>query len=109
MSWSSRKEKEGIFVPFILSEGSFFNICFFSMYSVLNTLSENKHTFTYHTFTYQKTLLPLFCLFLKSSKAFSVSLRTYCQFKYKAAVMFECRIKVESMIEFGHMPVVMYA
>ena len=86
------------------------------MYNVLNTLSENKHTFTYHTFTYQKTLLSLFCLFLKSSKAFSVSLkafsvslRTYCQFKYKAAVMFECRIKVESMIEFGHVPVVMYA
>ena len=29
-----------------------------------------------HTFTYQKTLLhTLFCLFLKSSKAFSVSVR----------------------------------
>ena len=24
MSWSSRKKKEGIFVPFILSEGNFF-------------------------------------------------------------------------------------
>ena len=39
------------------------------MYSVLNTLSE--HAFC----TYQKTLIhTLFCLFLKSSKAFSVSL-----------------------------------
>ena len=27
MSWSSRKKKEGIFVPFILSEGNFFKIC----------------------------------------------------------------------------------
>ena len=39
------------------------------MLSVLNTLSE------YTTFTYQKKLLhTLFCFFLKSSKAFSVSL-----------------------------------
>ena len=39
------------------------------MYSVLNTLSE------YNTFTHQKALLhTLFCLLLKSSKAFSVPL-----------------------------------
>ena len=42
---------------------------FISMYSVLNTLSE---------YTYQKTLLrALFCLFLKSLKAFSVSLNHF--------------------------------
>ena len=40
------------------------------MYSVLDTLLE--HTY----FTYQKTLLHmLFCMFLKSSKAFSISFR----------------------------------
>ena len=40
------------------------------MYSMLKTLSEYIYTFTY-----QKTLLHgLFCLFLKLSKAFSVSL-----------------------------------
>ena len=27
MSWSSRKKKRAFFVPFILSEGNFFNIC----------------------------------------------------------------------------------
>ena len=27
MSWSSKKKKEGIFVPFGLSEGNIFNIC----------------------------------------------------------------------------------
>ena len=32
---------KAFFVPFVLSEGIFFNICvFISMYSVLNTLSE---------------------------------------------------------------------
>ena len=30
MSWSSRKKKKGIFVPFILSEGHFFNSCVLS-------------------------------------------------------------------------------
>ena len=39
MSWSLRKKrkKRDFFVLFILSEG---NICFISMYSVLNKLSE---------------------------------------------------------------------
>ena len=64
MSWSSRKKKEGFFVPFILSEGYFFSICILSQCIVC-----------IHTFTYQKTLLhTLFCLFLKLSKTFSVSL-----------------------------------
>ena len=35
------KEKERIFVPFILFKGNFF--CFISMYSVLKTLSENTY------------------------------------------------------------------
>ena len=63
MSWGSRKKKEGIFVPFILSKGNFFKIKFFlsfiSMYSVLNTLSEYKYFYISKNIT---------------SNAFSVSL-----------------------------------
>ena len=44
ISWSSQKKKRGhFFVLFTLSEGNFCNICFISMYSVLNTLLENKY------------------------------------------------------------------
>ena len=60
MSWSSRKKKRKFFVPFILSEGKFFNILLYK---------------NIYTFIYQKALLhTLFCLILKSSKAFSVFL-----------------------------------
>ena len=39
MSWSLRKKKEGIFVPFILpKENLFLNLCFIPMYGILNTL-----------------------------------------------------------------------
>ena len=47
MSWSSRKKKEGIFVPFILSEGNFFNICVLSQCAVylnINTLYQKNIT-----------------------------------------------------------------
>ena len=44
ISCSSRKKKKSVFfVPFILSELNFFKICFISMHSVLNTLSEHTH------------------------------------------------------------------
>ena len=39
-SWSSRKKKEGIFCTVYFLQMEFFKICFISMYSVLNTLSE---------------------------------------------------------------------
>ena len=72
MSWSSRKKKEAIFVPFLfLSKRKFFNICVLSQCIVYWIYFWNIHTFTY-----QKTLLhTLFRLFLKSAKAFSVSLK----------------------------------
>ena len=42
---SSWKKKDYIFVTFILSEGDFFkHLCFISMYSVLNKVSELLHT-----------------------------------------------------------------
>ena len=65
MNWSSPKKKRAFFVPFILSEGNFFKICFISMYSLLNTLQLHikKHYFIHFC-----------CLFLKLLKAFSVSL-----------------------------------
>ena len=70
MSWSSWKKKEGIFVPFILSKRKFFSICVLSQFIVYWIHFQNKYTFTY-----QKTILhKLFCLFLKSSKAFRGSL-----------------------------------
>ena len=34
------------FVTFILPEGTFFNICFISMYSALNKLSEYIYSYT---------------------------------------------------------------
>ena len=41
MSWSSRKKKKGIFCTVNFVRKEFFqDLCFISMYSVLNTLSE---------------------------------------------------------------------
>ena len=65
------KEKRAFFVPLILSKGFFFNICVLSQCILYWIHFQNKHTFTY-----QKALLHTrFCLFLKSSKVFSVSLK----------------------------------
>ena len=70
MSWSSRKKKEDIFCTVYSVRRKFFNICAFSQCIVYRIHFQNVLTFTY-----QKALLhTLFCLFLKSSKAFSVSL-----------------------------------
>ena len=70
MSWSSQKRKESNFVLFILSEGIFFNIC-----ALPHCVMCWVHFQNVYTFTYQKTLFhAILCLFLKSSKAFSVSL-----------------------------------
>ena len=70
MSWSSQKKKEGIFLYRLFCAKEifltfvFFNICVLTW--VLQCTA----------FKCQKTLLhTLFCLFLKSSKALSVSLR----------------------------------
>ena len=64
------RQKRAFFVPFILSEENFFNIFILSQCIVYWIQFQNIRTFTY-----QKTLLhTLFCLFLKLSKAFSVSL-----------------------------------
>ena len=67
----ARKRKKRIFfVPFILSEGNFFNIYILCQYIVYWIQFQNIHTFKY-----QRTLLhTLFCLFLKSSKAFIIFL-----------------------------------
>ena len=73
MSWSQRKKKRAFFVPFVLCEGHFFNIYFITIYSVLNTLSE----YTYFYISENITSYTFFCLFLKSSKAFTLSLIDY--------------------------------
>ena len=67
------RKKSAFFVRFILSEGSFFKIYVLSQCMVYWINFQNIYTFTY-----QKTLLHTFCgLVLKSSKAFSVSLKAH--------------------------------
>ena len=64
------RKKSALFcnIYFVLRK-FFLNLCFISMYWVLHKIQN------IYTFTYQKTLLhTFFRLFLKSSKAFSVSL-----------------------------------
>ena len=71
MSWGSRKKKESIFWPEVI----FFNICVLSpqcMYSVLNNLSEYIATLLHIKKHY---FIHFCCLFLRSLKAFSVSIR----------------------------------
>ena len=68
MSWSSRKKKRAFFVPIILFEGNFVNICALSQcvnytFRVYILLRIKKYYF-----------LHFCCLFLKSSEAFSASL-----------------------------------
>ena len=72
------REKKGAFlVPFVLSEGNSFNICALSQCIVYWIMFRNIPTFTY-----QKTLFhTLFCLFLKSLKAFSASSITFIRFQ----------------------------
>ena len=66
----SERKIRAFFVPFILSEGNFFNICVLSQCILYWILFQNIHTFNY-----QKTLLhTLSCLFSKSLKALSLSL-----------------------------------
>ena len=70
MSWSFQKKKYGIFCAVYFAEGNFFNIRFLSQCILYWVQFQNKHTFTYQKIS----LHTFFCLFLKSSKAFNVSL-----------------------------------
>ena len=67
------RKKKAFFVPFILSEGNFFNIHVLVQCIMYWTHFQNMHTFTKKHFFMQ-----FYCLFLKSSKAFSVSLIENC-------------------------------
>ena len=72
LSWvGAREKKRGHFLNRLFCpEEIFFNICILSNYMVYWIYFQNIHTFTY-----QKILFHThFCLFLKSPKAFSVSL-----------------------------------
>ena len=88
MTWVSHKKKEDIFCTVYFVIRKFFNIYVFtfSMYSVLNTPSEYTYLYT------SKTLLHiLLWLFLKSSKAFSVSLNRFsslCFLNQKCYIVF---------------------
>ena len=66
------RKKRVFFVPFILSEDNFFkDLCFMSVYSVMNTLSEYTYISKKHYFIH------FCCLFLKSSKAFIVPFSSF--------------------------------
>ena len=88
MSWSSRKKKEGIFCTAYFIQKKFFShLCFTSVYSVLNKLSE--YTYFYIS---KNIALCTFYLFLKPSKAFSVIFKTF--WSYSESIIFyacECR------------------
>ena len=65
------RKKEGLFLPFILSQGNFFNIVVLSQCIVYWIYFQNIHTFTY-----QKALLhTLLLLVFKIVKASRVSLK----------------------------------
>ena len=73
-----KRKKRAFFVPFFFSEGNFFNVLMCSVFVLFQCVVYWIHFQNVHTFTYQKTLPPtLFRLFLKSLKAFSVSLNPF--------------------------------
>ena len=70
MSWSLQKKKQIFFGLLILSEENFFKICVYLNVQCI------EYTFRIYIHLHIKKALPhiVFCLFLKSSKAFSESL-----------------------------------
>ena len=72
MWWIEAPEKKtrAFFLPFILFEGNILNICVLSQCIVYWIQFQNIHTFTYQ----KHYFIHFCCLFLKLSKAFSVSL-----------------------------------
>ena len=74
MSWSSQKKKKRIFCTIYFVPRKFFkHLCLISMQSVLSKLSEYIYTYILLR-TKKHCFIHLCCLFLKSPKAFSVSL-----------------------------------
>ena len=76
MSWSFRKKKRGHFLYSLFCRKEIFSdLCFISMCIVLNKLSEYTYILKNKHILHTKNILhTLFCLLLKLSKAFSVSL-----------------------------------
>ena len=75
LRWVGTQEskKRAFFVQFILSKGIFFNICFISMYSVLNTISQ----YTYFYISKNKTSYTFLLAFkIVESLQFIVKLHT---------------------------------
>ena len=74
------RKKRAFFVPFILSEGNFFNICLLSQYVVFWIHFQNIHTLHIK----KHHFIHFYCLFLKSLKTLSVSLR--CELKQSLGI-----------------------
>ena len=78
-------EKREFFITFILFEGHFFNICVLSQCIVYWIHIQNIHIKKYY-------FIHFCCWFLKSSKAFSVSLRILSVNVSKSTVSWKLRI-----------------
>ena len=103
MSWSSRKKKEGIFVPFILSEEIFFNICVLSQSVVYwshfhNIKKDTAWSFCYF-FLFSFTFLSTFVLkywiecFFSDLRNKRNSWFILCFEKYKWNINLHCTIE----------------
>ena len=89
MSWSLRKKrkKRDFFVLFILSEG---NICFISMYSVLNKLSEYIYFYIWRNIT---SFFFVACLIVKN---------LHCILKHSACIISTLLADIEQIDFFHH-------
>ena len=89
MSWSLRKKrkKRDFFVLFILSEG---NICFISMYSVLNKLSEYIYFYIWRNIT---SFFFVACLIVKNRQ---------CIVKHSACIISTLLADIEQIDFFHH-------
>ena len=67
------KREKGHFLYCLFCLKEILTFMFFSMYSILNKLSEYTYFYIFNNIT-------IFCLFLKLLKAFSVSLSRLCDF-----------------------------
>ena len=73
MSWSSRKKKGAFFVPFILCDRNFFNICVLSQCIVYSIHLRNVCTFIYQT----NITSYIFLLVLKAFESFQCILKPF--------------------------------
>ena len=83
MRWSSRKKKDGVFCNIHFVRRNFFwHLCFTSMYYIVHKINFQNIYIYIHLDIKKHYFIQFCCLFLKSSKTFSVSL-TWINFLLK--------------------------